>query len=344
MMLKKCLLTANDCFKKGTKIANGKPKGIIVHSTGANNTQIRRYVQPLKSDKEYENIIKDIGINANGNHWNKSGVSKCVHAFCGKTINGEIAIYQTLPFDYCCWGCGSGTKGSYNGNPNAYIQFEICEDALDDEKYFNQVFREAAKFCGYLCKEYDISPDLICSHKEAHRKGYASNHGDPEHWLMKFGKSMKDFRNMVKEDVQVEIKRDSQIKKGTLVKISSNATYYTGKKIPDWVINKLWYVKQDSVGERAIIDESEDGENAICSPINIKYLISVKSENKQKYRIKVKTPVLNVRSGPGINHGIVKQLRNGEIYEIIEEQEGLGASLWGNLVDGWVSLDYCEKI
>ena len=43
MELRKCILTKNDCYKKGTKIT---PKGIVVHSTGANNPTLRRYVQP----------------------------------------------------------------------------------------------------------------------------------------------------------------------------------------------------------------------------------------------------------------------------------------------------------
>lgn len=41
MKLIKCILTNNDCYKAGKTI---KPKGVMVHSTGANNTNIRRYV------------------------------------------------------------------------------------------------------------------------------------------------------------------------------------------------------------------------------------------------------------------------------------------------------------
>lgn len=41
--LHKCLLTENDCYKAGRKIV---PKGVMVHSTGANNPNLRRYVGP----------------------------------------------------------------------------------------------------------------------------------------------------------------------------------------------------------------------------------------------------------------------------------------------------------
>lgn len=188
MELKKCILTKNDCYKKGTKII---PKGIIVHSTGANNPTLKRYVQPD------DGIL---GKNTNNNHWNRSGLSVCVHAFIGKDKDGNVRVYQTLPFDIACWGVGNGSKGSYNYKP-AYIQFEICEDNLTNEDYFNKVFSLAAEFCAYLCKEYNISLDNVISHHEAHLRGYGSNHGDCDHWLKKFNKDMNWFRSEVSKKI-----------------------------------------------------------------------------------------------------------------------------------------------
>ncbi len=46
MRLLNCLLTANRCYKTGATI---KPKGVMVHSTGANNPNLRRYVQPVST-------------------------------------------------------------------------------------------------------------------------------------------------------------------------------------------------------------------------------------------------------------------------------------------------------
>lgn len=192
MKLRQCILTKNDCYIKGTKIS--KVTGIVVHSTGANNKNLKRYVQPLKTHADYDPIIADIGKNSFGNHWNRGGLSKCVHAFIGENAKGEVETYQTLPWDVCCWGSGTGSKGSYNYNPNARIQFEICEDNLKDEKYFNAVMKEAQELCAMLCKKYNLSVEKICSHKEAYTAGYGTNHGDVDHWLVKFGKSMDWFR------------------------------------------------------------------------------------------------------------------------------------------------------
>ena len=55
-------------------------------------------------------------------------------------------------------------------------------------------------------------------------------------------------------------------KKGDLVKITGTK-YYGGQTIPAWVKAKNWYVLQAN-GSRVVIDKSEDGKNAICSPVN----------------------------------------------------------------------------
>lgn len=171
--------TQNPCYKAGKKIT---PKGIIVHSTGANNSYIKRYVGPD------DGIL---GKNQYGNHWNKDSATKCVHAFIGKVADGSVKVYQTLPWDYRCWGVGSGKKGSHN---STHIQFEICEDGLTNEAYYNEAFRVAKELCAYLCKEYGISVDNVIGHYESAAMGYGSNHGDPRNWQKKFGDSMDKFR------------------------------------------------------------------------------------------------------------------------------------------------------
>lgn len=171
--------TENPCYKAGRKIT---PSGIVVHSTGANNPYLKRYVG---AD---DGII---GKNQYNNHWNKSNATKCVHAFIGKAADGSVKIYQTLPWNYRCWGVGSGKKGSYN---NSHIQFEICEDGLTNEKYYKDAFGLAKQLCAFLCAEYGISTDNVVGHYEAASAGYGSNHADPRNWQRKFDDSMKQFR------------------------------------------------------------------------------------------------------------------------------------------------------
>lgn len=59
-------------------------------------------------------------------------------------------------------------------------------------------------------------------------------------------------------------------KAGDVVKIIGT-TYYSGAAIPAWVKAKNWIVHSVS-GERVVINKSEDGKNAIMSPVNARDL------------------------------------------------------------------------
>ena len=199
MILKKCIAYDNPCYTQSR--IQGKPYGIVVHSTGCDNEYLKRYVQPSETDSEKNNILKDIGVNVYSNDLNKPNAEICMHAFIGKNAKDIVEVYQTLPYDICCWGCGRGSKGSYNYAPTSCIQFEICEDDLSDKKYFKEAFQAAIDYCAYLVNLYKIPIDRIVSHKEACALGYASNHGDPDHWLAKYGKNMNWFRDEVMKAV-----------------------------------------------------------------------------------------------------------------------------------------------
>ena len=185
----------NGAFKAARPMPTGSPAGIIIHSTGANNPNLKRYV----------NAPEICGENPYKNYFDRADSDVCPHAVIGKDKNGEVKAAKLLPWNVCCWGCGSGSKGSYNYAP-AYIQIEIAEDALNDRAYFEEAFGLASDLCQRLMKNYPtIKSGNIISHKEACARGYASNHGDPEHWLAKFGKNMDWFRSQVAPEKQVRI-------------------------------------------------------------------------------------------------------------------------------------------
>jgi N-acetylmuramoyl-L-alanine amidase len=183
MNLQKLILTNNACFKAGKTIT---PKGIMVHSTGANNPWLKRYVGPDDGL---------LGKNQNNNHWNQDrpdGRQVCVHAFIGKLAAGTIATYQTLPWNHRGWHAGGDAN-------NTHIGFEICEDGLSDSTYFNKVYREAVELCVFLCREYGLTEKNIICHSEGYKLGIASNHSDVMHWFSKHGKLMDTFRAEVKK-------------------------------------------------------------------------------------------------------------------------------------------------
>ena len=201
-----CILTANDCFKAGRIIT---PKGVMVHSTGADNPMLRRYVQPLAGDADYDRLMALLGKNPNGNHWNRSGVDACVHAFIGKLNDGSIAAVQTLPWTMRGWHAGTGTSG--RSANDTHISFEICEDSLTDPAYFSQVYRAAVELTAYLCKEYGLDPladGVVICHSEGYKRGTASGHADVMHWFPKHGKTMDDFRAKVAEEMKDDMTQE----------------------------------------------------------------------------------------------------------------------------------------
>ena len=206
----KALATWGDCYKANRKMPGGRPTGVVVHSTGCNNPNLKRYV----------NLPSVCGENVYKNYFGNDGTDVNPHAVIGKDKNGEVRCVQILPFDICCWGCGRGSKGSYNYDP-AYIQFEICEDGLTDKAYFEAAFDLAARFCAELMSTYpDIKIENVVSHKEASARGYASAQGDPENWLSKFGENMNWFRDKVKGYAKIPDKPNTVSEKVSYAKLS----------------------------------------------------------------------------------------------------------------------------
>lgn len=236
MNLHKLLLTNNACYKAGRTIT---PKGIMVHSTGANNPYLKRYVGPDDGL---------LGKNVNNNHWNQNkpdGREVCVHAFIGRLADGPIATYQTLPWNYRGWHCGG------SGN-DTHIGFEICEDGLTDAAYFGKVYQEAVELCVYLCKLYGLTEKNIVCHSEGYKLGIATNHSDVMHWFPKHGKSMDTFRAAVKQALAANAASAPQptpdsapsgIAVGSLVEFKSGtANYYPGGiKVPVWAISDYYH-------------------------------------------------------------------------------------------------------
>ena len=198
----KCMMTNSSCFKGTRKM---DIKGVLWHSTGANNPTLKRYVQPDQSDANYQKLIKLIGRNMLGNDWNHIEIQAGLNAWVGQLADGTVTTLQTMPWNYRPWGCGSGANGSCN---DGWIQFEICEDGLNNKEYFEAVYKEACELTAYLCKEYKLNPKgtinfqnknvpVILCHQDSARLGLGSNHADIYHWFGRFGKTMENVRNDV---------------------------------------------------------------------------------------------------------------------------------------------------
>ncbi len=329
MRLIKCMLTANDCYKAGRTIT---PKGVMVHSTGANNPLVARYVQPVEGQKDEAQLKAEIGGNRNANDWNNPGLDVCTHAFVGKLADGGVGTVQTLPWNHRGWHAGTGTSGGSANN--THIAFEICEDDLTDEGYFRKVYQEAVELTAMLCKTYNLNPladGVVICHSEGYQRGVASNHADVMHWFPKFGKSMDTFRaDVSKAMTPAQVKPQPPVSGKTYTVVKGDTLSEIAQKYGTTVdtLAQLNGIKDPNlivVGQVLKLPGSTTG----FTP----------------YTVKVTVTELRIRSGPGTDTQAQGFIEPG-VYTIVEEADGPGAKHWGKLKSGagWISLDYAEKV
>jgi hypothetical protein len=352
MKIIQSFLTENPCYKYNVNPAlvttasvrnkyiafkkNGV-KGGMLHSVGCNQSKASVFIK----------------------NWNKSTYTRaCVHAF----IDGNTGdVYQCLPWNFRGLHGGGSSNETHFGvemcEPDC-IKYTggssfTCSNLAEAQAVAKRTYESAVELFALRCKEFNLDPladGVIISHKEGHKRGIASNHGDPEHlWKgLNLPYTMDTFRQAVKAAMNGSKPESTpvtstKINVNDIVSISDDATYYNGKAVPDWVKKKKWVVKSIE-GDRAVIDKSEDGSNSINSPINVKYLsktaaTTVKTEFKS-YIVRVTADALNIRKGPGTNYAIVGVIRDKGSYTIVEEN-----GTWGRLKSGagWISLNYCTK-
>lgn len=281
MNLIKCYQT-NSTWYKGAK-RNSTPVGILWHDTGAGNPNLKRYVQPLTTDSNYNEMMKLLGKNQYGNDWNHIEHQAGLNAWIGKLADGSIATIQAGDWTMAPWGCGGGSKGSCNGNVKVngstsycgkhWVQFEICDDGYKDKAYFEKVYKEAVELTAHICKLYGIDPKgtvsyngvkvpTILCHADSYKLNLGSNHGDVYPWFNKMGKTMDDVRNDVAKLLgSTSTPATTTFKVGDQVKIKAGVTTYTsGKKMQTWVTKATLYVREIRSDNTVVISTLKEGD------------------------------------------------------------------------------------
>lgn len=195
--------TSNGAYQAGRKI---NPQGCVNHSVGC--------AQP--------------SVDVFFNLMNKSSAGWGVNALLGDFHKGDGRILVVLSLDARPWGCGSGSKGSWN---NTKVQWEVCEpaghtyaggtmiayDVAKNQVYFNRMWKMLVAWNVYLVKKFGYDINGISDHAESYRAGYGSNHSDMGQWLPKHGKSMDALRQEVQailngsEDDDMDVKRFEEL-------------------------------------------------------------------------------------------------------------------------------------
>lgn len=76
----------------------------------------------------------------------------------------------------------------------------------------------------------------------------------------------------------------------------------------------------------------------ICLDYTKSYIAVVQPQNKW-YALYKTNATINVRSGAGLNYTVLKLYKQGQEFNICEENNG-----WGHTPSGWVKLSFCTKI
>lgn len=171
---------------------------------------------------------------------------------------------------------------SSNANDQRAVTIECASDTTEPYAFRDVVYQTLIKLCVDICKRngktkllwlgdkaktlnYNPKPDEMVL--TVHR--WFANKSCPGNWMYaRMGDLAKKVTAALVGNTNPAkpVKPSATIKVGDLVTITGS-TYYNGKSIPKWVKGKNWYVLQTD-GARVVIDKSEDGKNAICSPVN----------------------------------------------------------------------------
>ncbi len=217
------------------------PQGAVLHSVGAAQPSAKAFAE----------------------YFNNSGLEASVHA----VLQPDGTVYQLAPWNYRMWHVG----GSAN---DTHVGVEMTEPECifyDAQNGYRLTVRDQAKALAFvkrtyavavrlfadLCKQYSWDPladGVILSHSEAHKRGWGSDHADPEHLWRATGSgyTMDTFRSDVAKAMQLE--EEAEVRYEKLKDVTSKSYRETLEKL----IAKGLLSGRGGTGEERIIDLSED--------------------------------------------------------------------------------------
>lgn len=234
-------------------------------------------------------------------------------------------VVQGLPLDRNAWACGDGTNGS--GNRKG-IQIEICYSKSGGARFENAE-KNAAKFIAQLLKERGWGADKVKKHQDFSNK-YCPHRTLDKGWAS-FVNMIKDYLNELNKPVQST--QSSSISVGDKVKVKTTATHYvTGQSMASFVKGSTYEVTRI------------DGNKLLLSDIVSwvwhydvdKVGFTTQSSSDNSFLVEIICDELNIRQQADFNSKVVGTVKRGEVFTIIEEENGLGKLKSGA---GYISMN-----
>ena len=230
-------------------------------------------------------------------------------------------VVQGLPIDRNAWACGDGANGK--GNRKG-IQVEICYSKSGGTR-FDQAEKNAAHFIATLLRERGWGIEKVKKHQDFRNK-YCPHRTLDKGW--------NGFIQMIKSYLNdIPVVSSSGFIVGEKVRVKESATQYaTGQELA-WFVKGSIYEVTKVAGDKLLLSD-------IISWVWIDDVEKVSANTvvatTQSFLVEIICDELNIRQKADFNSKIVGTVKRGEVYTIIQEENGLGKLKSGV---GYISLN-----
>ena len=230
-------------------------------------------------------------------------------------------VVQGLPIDRNAWACGDGANGK--GNRKG-IQVEICYSKSGGTR-FDNAEKNAAHFIATLLRERGWGIEKVKKHQDFRNK-YCPHRTLDKGW--------NGFLQMIKSYLDdIPVTSSSGFKVGEKVRVKESATQYATGQALAWFVKGSIYEVTKVAGDKLLLSD-------IISWVWIDDVEKVSANTvvatTQSFLVEIICDELNIRQKADFNSKIVGTVKRGEVYTIIQEENGLGKLKSGV---GYISLN-----
>ncbi len=235
-------------------------------------------------------------------------------------------VVQGIPINRNAWACGDGANGK--GNRKG-IQVEICYSKSGGTR-FDQAEKNAAHFIATLLRERGWGIEKVKKHQDFRNK-YCPHRTLDKGWNG-FIQMIKSYLN----DMSVTL---SGFKVGERVRVKESATQYATGQALAWFVKGSIYEVTKVAGDKLLLSD-------IMSWVWVDDVEKVSANTvvatAYPFLVEIICDELNIRQKADFNSKIVGTVKRGEVYTIIQEENGLGKLKSGA---GYISMNskYIKK-
>ena len=156
-------------------------------------------------------------------------------------------------------------------------------------------------------------------------------------------KAIKEAVDKMNENIIVPEEEELKLEVGAGVMLTKDAVFTNGKSVASWLFGKKLYIRRIN-GDDVTVSTVQSG--AVSGIVDKKYLKKyddslIAAPGFEEYVVIITGDVVNVRAGAGTNYKVITQVKQHQLYTIVDEKDG-----WGRLKNGsgWICLDFAKKI